>query len=106
MTVAIPVKDAKEGASFLVRVAPRASRTGVIGVMGEGAETAVKIALQAPAVEGRANAALIEYLAELLGTPRSAIRIAGGDHARNKRIVVRGRNAAEVAAALEGARGR
>jgi hypothetical protein len=97
----IPVKDTAEGASFLVRVAPRASRNAIAGVIGEGAETAVKISLNAPPVEGRANAALIEFLSEVLGTPRSAIEIAGGQHARNKRIVVRVRSAAEVAALMQ-----
>ncbi|HUB20161.1 MAG TPA: DUF167 domain-containing protein, partial [Acidobacteriaceae bacterium] len=87
--------------SFLVRVTPRASRTAMQGVMGEGEKAAVKIALQAPPVEGRANAALIEFLAELLGVARGAIRIAGGEHGRNKRVVVRGRSAAEVAAKLK-----
>jgi uncharacterized protein len=96
----IAVKETAQGASFLVRVAPRASRTAVLGVLDEGRDTALKIALQAPPVEGRANAALIEFLSELLGTPRSAIAIAGGDHARNKRILVRDRSAAEIAAAL------
>jgi uncharacterized protein (TIGR00251 family) len=105
MTTLFPVKDCDEGASFLVRVAPRASRTAVVGLMGEGAEAVVKIALNAPPVEGRANTALIEFLAKLFGTARSAIRIAGGEHARNKRIVVRGRSVAEVATVLETALG-
>jgi hypothetical protein len=105
MTRPFPVKDAAGGASFVVRVAPRASRTAVMGVIGEGQEAAVKIALNAPPVEGRANAALIEFLAELFGTARSAIEIVGGEHARNKRIVVRGRSAAEVAMMMEAALG-
>jgi len=82
---------------------PRGPRWWV--VIGEGAEAAVKIALNARPVEGRANAALIEFLAELLGTARSAIKIAGGEHARNKRIVVHGRSAAGVAAVIEAALG-
>jgi uncharacterized protein (TIGR00251 family) len=101
MTMRIPVKDTTQGASFLVRVAPRASRTAIVGVLGNGENAALKIALQAPAVEGRANTALIEFLAELLVTPRSAIAIAGGEHARNKRIVVRGRRATEVSVAID-----
>ncbi|MFZ0629896.1 MAG: DUF167 domain-containing protein [Acidobacteriaceae bacterium] len=95
------VRDTPEGARFLVRVAPRASRTAITGVMGEGSQAAVKIALQAPPVEGRANAALIEFLADFLRVPRSSIEIAGGDHGRNKTIVVRGRKAAEIAALIE-----
>jgi hypothetical protein len=97
----ISVNETRDGARFLVRVAPRASRTAVLGVLGEGAEAVLKIALEAPPVEGRANAALVEFLAELLEIPRSAIALAGGQHARNKTILVRGRSAAELAAALE-----
>ena len=96
----VPVRQTAEGASFLVRVAPRASRTAIVGVMGDGKDAAVKIALQAPPVEGRANAALVEFLAELLGVPRSSIEIAAGENARMKRIAVRGRDAMEVATAI------
>lgn len=99
--MAFPVCDTAEGARFLVRVAPRASRTTIAGVMGEGAEAALRIALQAPPVEGRANAALIEFLADLLGVSRSMIAIASGEHGRNKVVVVRGRRAEEIAAAIE-----
>jgi hypothetical protein len=100
MTMRVPVRETAQGASFLVRVMPRASRTAIVGVMGDGKDAAVKIALQAPPVEGRANAALIEYLAELLDTPRSAIAIASGETARTKRVAVRGRDAMEVATAI------
>jgi uncharacterized protein len=96
----IPVTDARDGARLTVRVVPRASRTAVVGVMGEGAEAAVKIALQAPPVEGRANEALVEFLSDLLSVRRSEIEIASGEHGRNKVVVVRGKSAAEVNAAL------
>ncbi|HVT97978.1 MAG TPA: DUF167 domain-containing protein [Acidobacteriaceae bacterium] len=100
MTSRVPVRETAQGASFLVRVMPRASRTAIVGVLGDGTDAAVKVALQAPPVEGRANAALIEFLAELLGVARSAIEIAGGETARTKRIVVRGKDAMEVATAI------
>ncbi|HSY03592.1 MAG TPA: DUF167 domain-containing protein [Acidobacteriaceae bacterium] len=97
----IAVRDTREGARFAVRVTPRASKTAVTGTIGEGAETAVKIALHTPPVEGKANAALVEFLAELLGVRRSAIEITAGEHARNKVILVRGVKAAVVAAGIE-----
>lgn len=97
----IPVNDAKDGARIAVRVAPRASRTAVLGVIGEGAGAAVKIALQSPPVEGRANEALVEFLADLLSVRRSDITIAAGEHGRNKTVVVRGRSAAEVSLRLQ-----
>jgi hypothetical protein len=99
--MAFQVSETSEGARFLVRVAPRASRTAIIGLMGDGSQMALKIALQAPPVEGRANAALIEFLADLLRVSRSSVQIAGGEHGRNKSVVVRGRSAREVEALIE-----
>ena len=71
---------------FSVRVQPRAGRDEVTGVMGG----AIKIRLQAPAVEDRANESLIEFLAQLLKTPKSAVRILSGERSRQKRVEVRG----------------
>ena len=69
-----------------VRVQPRASRDEVVGE----ADGALKVRLQAPAVENRANDALCEYLAALLKTPKSAVRILNGERSRIKRIEIRG----------------
>ena len=69
-----------------VRVQPRASKDEVAGVM----DGALKVRLQAPALEGRANTALCEFLAGLLKTPKSAVRILSGERSRNKRVEVRG----------------
>jgi uncharacterized protein (TIGR00251 family) len=101
MTTLVAVRDTQDGATFMVRVTPRASRTAIAGVTGEGIDAALKIALHAPPIEGRANTALIEFLSDLLGTPRSAIEIAGGQHGRSKRIIVHGRSPTEVAPAIE-----
>jgi uncharacterized protein (TIGR00251 family) len=72
--------------SFQVRVQPRASKDEIAGVING----ALKIRLQAPAVENRANEALVEFLAHLLKTPKSAVRILAGDRSRRKRIEIRG----------------
>jgi uncharacterized protein (TIGR00251 family) len=72
--------------SFHVRVQPRASKDEIAGVI----EGAMKIRLQAPAVENRANEALVEFVAHLLKTPKSAVRILGGERSRTKRIEIRG----------------
>ena len=69
-----------------VRVQPRASKDEIAGVM----EGALKVRLRAPALEDRANEALCEYLAQLLKTPKSAVRILSGHHSRSKRVEVRG----------------
>jgi hypothetical protein len=98
--VTLPVRDSPEGARFLVRVTPRASRTAILGIMGEGDSAALKIALQAPPLEGRANAALIEFLSDILGVRRSDIEITAGQHARNKTVLIRGHSATPIAALL------
>jgi hypothetical protein len=72
--------------TFAVRVAPRSSRNQIVGVAGG----ALKIKLTAPPVEGAANAALIEFIAEWLGVRRSVVSIVGGDKMRNKLVRVSG----------------
>jgi uncharacterized protein len=71
---------------FSVRVQPRASKDEIAGEMGG----ALKVRLRAPAVEDRANEALVEFLAELLKISRSAVRILSGERSRTKRIEIRG----------------
>jgi len=77
----------REGAvTLMVRVQPRASKDEITGEMGG----ALKVRLRAPAVEGRANEALVEFLAVLLKTPRSAVRILSGERSRTKHVEIRG----------------
>lgn len=77
----------REGAvTFAVRVQPRASRDEVVGEM----DGALKVRLQAPAIEGRANEALVEYLAALLKKPKAAVSILSGERGRLKRVAIRG----------------
>lgn len=75
-----------DGAVINVRVVPRASRSEVAGEMGD----ALKIRLQAPPVEGKANKALVEFLAEALDIPRRNVEILSGESNRNKRVLIRG----------------
>ena len=71
---------------FAVRVQTRASKDEIAGEMGG----ALKVRLRAPAVEDRANEALVEFLAELLKTSRSAVSILSGERSRVKRIEILG----------------
>ena len=75
-----------------VRVQPRASKTEIAGVM----DGALKVRLQAPALEDRANEALCEFLAHLLKTPKSAVRILSGHRSRSKRVEIQGVTQQEV----------
>ena len=88
----IPIRDIAGGASFAVRVQPRAKRNAVAGTIGD----ALKLALTSPPIEGRANEACIEFLARLLEVPRSSIQIAAGETSRNKVIRVLGLSARMV----------
>jgi uncharacterized protein len=82
----LEVQERDGAAIFPVRVQPRASKDEIAGEMGG----ALKVRLRAPAVEDRANEALVEFLAQLLKTPKSAVRILSGDRSRTKRIEIRG----------------
>jgi len=88
----IPIRDTPQGATFAVRVQPRARKSAIVGELGD----ALKIALTAPPVEGRANEACIEFLAEFLKVPRSSITIAAGETSRNKIIRIAGMSAEEL----------
>ncbi len=92
----IPIRDHPEGATFAVRVQPGARKTAITGTQGAGAEATLKLALAAPAIEDRANEALVEYFTKLFGVPRSAVHVLSGEHSRNKVIRIRGRSAAEL----------
>ena len=71
---------------FSVRVQPRAARSGVVGMYGGS----LRVRLNAPPVDGAANEALVELLAERLGVPRRDVTIVGGAASRSKVVEVRG----------------
>ena len=96
----ISIRDTTTGATFHVRVQPRARKNAITGEVGD----ALKLALTAPPVEGRANQACITFLAELLNVPRSSVTIAAGQSSRNKSIRVAGLSATQVEERLRVAR--
>lgn len=65
---------------------PGAARSEFAGRHGER----LKIRLAAPAAEGKANAALVEFLAAHFGVPRRNVRIAAGLKSRRKRVIIEG----------------
>ena len=73
-----------EGSALRIAVVPNAARSGLAGVHGD----ALRVRVAAVPVDGRANDALIAFLAERLGLPRRALRIDAGHGARVKRVVV------------------
>ena len=93
------ITDAKGGAAFTVRVVTKASKTEIVGLMDDGA---LKIRLTAPPVEGKANQALIEFLADVLNVKRDQIEIIAGHTSREKLISVIGVTPDQVDALLTG----
>jgi uncharacterized protein (TIGR00251 family) len=79
---AIWCSDIAGGVRLALQVTPNAKQSQVIGPLGNG----LKVRLQAQPVEGKANEALIRYLAELLDVPRSKIAIMHG-HTSKRKIV-------------------
>ena len=92
----LDVRTAEGSVTFSVRVQPDAKREGIVGLYGD----AVKIALTAPAVDGRANEALVRYLADLLGVPRLSVEVAAGHASRSKVLRVVGLMATQVESRL------
>jgi uncharacterized protein (TIGR00251 family) len=90
------ISRAEGGAAFPVRVVPRASKNQISGRHGD----AVKIRLTAPPVEGAANQALVDFLAETLGVRKNQIEILSGHASREKIVCVVGLTPQEVEARL------
>lgn len=89
-----------DGVTLAVRAQPGAKKTAITGVYGEGAETQLKIAVQAPPVEGRANTALVAFLADFFGIPRSRVKLVSGELSRSKVFLLRGVTLAQAEARL------
>ena len=85
------------GTVIKVKVIPRSSRTEILGKEND----IYRMKLTDPPVEGKANKAVIELLAEKLGVPKREIEIVSGKTGRLKTIRIRGLTAGEVAQALK-----
>ncbi len=88
------LREHPDGCSLAVRVQPGAKKTVISGVYGEGDEAQLKIAVKAPPVEGRANEALVAFLAEVFGVSRTSIAVAHGQSGRSKLVIVKTAKAA------------
>jgi uncharacterized protein len=88
----IPIRQLDGAVAFAVKVRPHAKKNAISGKLGN----ALKLSLTAPAIEGRANEACIEFFAKLLKVSRSSVTIASGQTSRNKVIRVAGVTAEQV----------
>ena len=98
-TVGLPVwiEPRSEGVVVALHVQPGARRTAIVGPHGDR----LKVTVASPPADGRANAALLEFLADRLSLPKSCLRLMSGASSREKRIAVdTALPAASVAAAL------
>ena len=80
------LRSTPSGVTLAVRAQPGARKTAIVGVYG----TELKIAVQAPPIEGRANQALIAFLAKTFDLPKSAVELVNGDLSRSKVFLLRG----------------
>jgi len=88
----VVIHNSPSGVTFAVKIHPHARKNAITGEVGD----ALKVALTAPPVDGKANAACIEFFAKLLNVPRSSVTIASGQSSRNKMIRVAAITAQQV----------
>ena len=75
-----------------LKITPNAPANAVLGET----DGVIRLKLQAPAVKGKANAALVAFLAETLRAPKGAVRLKGGRTSRLKQVEVQGLDSAEA----------
>ena len=93
------LREQADGASvsLSIHVQPKASRTRLAGLHGE----ALKLCITSPPVDGKANAAVIEFFAKLFKIPKAAVTLASGEASRDKRLVLAGISMAQAEAVLQ-----
>jgi uncharacterized protein (TIGR00251 family) len=77
----------RDGILLSLRISPGARRSSIEGPYGE---SALKLKVAAPPVDGKANAEAERFLAESLGIPRSNVTVVWGASSRDKVVLVRG----------------
>lgn len=84
--IALPWRAVQDGVELTVRLTPRGGRGRIDGIIEHGGVPVLALRVAAPPVDGAANAAVIALLADLIGLPKSAVRLIAGDKARIKRL--------------------
>lgn len=93
------IRDSLDGCTLPVRVHPGARRSGIAGVH----DGALKVSLTTPPTDGRANHALVAFLAEILHIPRARITLLTGAASRSKTLRIAGLSAIELRSTLRNA---
>ena len=86
------LSDTPTGAVLNLRIVPRAAKNAIQGEHGD----ALKIRLCAPPVDGAANAALMDFLAETFSLPRARVQLLAGATSRSKRVLLAGLSASSI----------
>ncbi len=94
------LRATQDGVSLAVRAQPGAKRTAITGLYGEGPAAQLKIAVNAPPIEGRANGALTAFLAATFSIPKSAVQLTSGQLSRSKVFHLRGLTLSQANALL------
>ncbi|NUQ28634.1 MAG: DUF167 domain-containing protein [Acidobacteriaceae bacterium] len=97
--MSLRVQQNGEDCLLPVRLHPGARRNAITGEH----DGALKIALTTPPVDGKANEALLRYLAEILGLPQNRIVLKSGQTSRSKMVLIREMPAVEVTERLRAA---
>lgn len=90
------LREEDGGVILCLHIQPGAKKTEIVGLHGD----ALKVRLAAPPVDGKANAALVEFIAAKVGAGRTAVQLVSGQTSRAKRVKIAGKSAAAVVAAL------
>ena len=85
--------DGKAGAALTIRVTPRARKTEISGFMEDGT---LRVRVSEPRIEGKANKALIKFLAKVLGIRKNRIEIVAGEKGLDKIVAIDDMSASEV----------
>jgi hypothetical protein len=92
-------RQTPEGVLISLHVQPRAARNEIVGLQGEE----LKVRLTSPPVDGAANRLCTEFLAKLLGVPKSSVTVHSGEKSRHKRLLVHAMTSEEARRALAAA---
>jgi hypothetical protein len=77
--------DGQKGSALAVRVTPRASRNEIVEILDDGT---VRVRLAAPPADDEANTALLDFLSDILGVPKTKLDIVAGKIGRDKLISI------------------
>lgn len=91
------LSNGRRGAALAIRVTPRARRDEIVEILPD---QTIKVRLTAPPVEGKANEALIEFLAKVLGVAKSRIEIVAGASGRDKLVSIIDMDSADAQALI------